>query len=131
MTENIKVCLSSQRNDLSLQLLIFLLFFSIFKILKSCSDSAVNIDCNDLIYNVLSGIWSDRTKLGKERGRNIEFGPSRYGVKGKSRIYTNYLKDSEGNKHETDKEKCNTMESTWKEIFRIMEEDKDKFDVAH
>ncbi len=43
-------------------------------------------------------------------------------------IYTNYLKDSEGNKYYTNKEKCKLFENTWKDAFRITEEEEINFD---
>ena len=51
--------------------------------------------------------------------------------KGKNLIHTNYLKDSDGNKYYLDKEKCDLMERTWKDIFRITEEEEANFDAAH
>ncbi len=42
--------------------------------------------------------------------------------KGKNLLHTNFLKDSEGNKYQTDKETSNLMESTWKDVFKITEE---------
>ncbi len=50
--------------------------------------------------------------------------------KGKNQIQINYLKDSEGNKYYTHKEKCKLMENTWKDIFGITEEYEANFDVA-
>ncbi len=49
----------------------------------------------------------------------------------KNLIHTNYLKDPEGNKYYLDKEKCKLMERTWKDIFRITDEEEANFDVAH
>ncbi len=51
--------------------------------------------------------------------------------KGKNLIHTNYLKDTEGNRYYTDKEKYDLMESTWKDVFRITEDDEVNFDAAH
>ncbi len=45
--------------------------------------------------------------------------------------YTNYLKDSEGNKYYTNKEKCIVFENTWKDVFRITEEEEINFDNLH
>ncbi len=41
------------------------------------------------------------------------------------------MKDIDGNKYFTDKEKCNLMEQTWKDIFRITEEEENNFDKHH
>ncbi len=41
------------------------------------------------------------------------------------------MKDKDGNKFFTDKEKCNFMEQTWKDIFRITEAEENKFDKHH
>ncbi len=46
-------------------------------------------------------------------------------------IYTNFLKVSEGNKYYTNKEKYNLFESTWKDVFRITEEEDINFDNLH
>ncbi len=39
--------------------------------------------------------------------------------------------DKDGNKFFTDKEKCNLVEQTWKDIFRITEVEENKFDKHH
>lgn len=52
-------------------------------------------------------------------------------LKGKNGAYTNYMVDEDGNKFYTDKEKCNIMEKTWKDVFRITEEEEVLFDAAH
>lgn len=41
------------------------------------------------------------------------------------------MKDTEGNKYYTDNEKCGLWESTWKDIFRITEDEEDLFDRDH
>ncbi len=46
-------------------------------------------------------------------------------------IHTNYLKDPEGNKYYLYKKKCKLMERTWKDIFRITEEEEANFYEAH
>ncbi len=40
------------------------------------------------------------------------------------------MKDADGDKYYTDKEKCNLMEKSWKSIFRITEEEVN-FDKNH
>ena len=52
-------------------------------------------------------------------------------LKGKNVTHTNSMKDPEGNKYYTDKEKCNLMETTWRDIFRIIDEEEAKFDRQH
>lgn len=34
------------------------------------------------------------------------------------------MKDTDGNKYYTDKEKCTLMEKTWRDVFRITKEEK-------
>ena len=41
------------------------------------------------------------------------------------------MKNTEGNKYYTDKEKYGLLESTWKDIFRITEDEEDLFDRDH
>ena len=67
----------------------------------------------------------DYTKDTKEFWRKIKT------LKGNDVIYTNYIKDSEGRKYYTDKEKCEVLEKTWKEVFKITDEDEANFDIEH
>ncbi len=39
--------------------------------------------------------------------------------------------DEDGHRFYSDKEKCNLMEKSWKDIFRIREEDETNFDADH
>ncbi len=41
------------------------------------------------------------------------------------------MKDSAGKKYFSDKEKCSLMENTWRDVFRISEEDENNFDQQH
>ena len=68
---------------------------------------------------------SDNCKNRKEFWNKIKI------LKGKNTTYTNYMKDSEGKKHYTDKEKCNLMEQTGKNVFRISEQEENNFDKHH
>ncbi len=52
-------------------------------------------------------------------------------LKGKKSTYTNYMKDTEGKKYYSNKEKCNLMETTWKDVFKITEEEDNNFDKQH
>ncbi len=52
-------------------------------------------------------------------------------LKEKKESHTNYMKDTEGNKYFSNKEKCNLMEKTWKDVFKITEEEQNKFDKHH
>ncbi len=52
-------------------------------------------------------------------------------LKGRSTTHVNYLKDNDNNKYYSDQEKCNLMEKTWKNVFRITEEEENSFDKNH
>ncbi len=41
------------------------------------------------------------------------------------------MKDDEGNKYYTDKEKCNLLGKTWKDIFTITDQEEATFDTVH
>ncbi len=41
------------------------------------------------------------------------------------------MKGKDGNTYYTDKEKCTLMERTWKDVFRITDEEDAKFDSHH
>ena len=41
------------------------------------------------------------------------------------------MTDAEGNKYYTNKDKCDILERTWKEIFRITEDEEVLFDRDH
>ncbi len=41
------------------------------------------------------------------------------------------MKDKDGKKHLSDKEKCNLMVQTWQDVFRITEEEDNKFYKLH
>ena len=49
-------------------------------------------------------------------------------LKGKNTTHTNYMKDENGNKFYTDNEKCNLMEKTWKNVFKITEDEENRCD---
>ncbi len=46
-------------------------------------------------------------------------------------VHTNYMKDTEGNKYFSYIEKCTVMEKTWKDVFKITEEEENIFDKNH
>ncbi len=52
-------------------------------------------------------------------------------LKGQSSKYTNYLEDKNKDRYYTNRDKCNIMEKTWSDIFRITEEEEAKFDALH
>ncbi len=52
-------------------------------------------------------------------------------LKGKDIIHCNYIKDIEGNKYYSNKEKCNLMEKMWSHLFRITDEEEASFDRVH
>ncbi len=41
------------------------------------------------------------------------------------------MKYTEGKKYYSNKEKCNLMETTWKDVFKITEEEDNNFDKQH
>ncbi len=67
----------------------------------------------------------------KVSGDNKAFWQKIKQLKGNSSTHTNYLVDDQGKKYYTDAEKCITMENTWKNIFRISEEEEAAFDPQH
>ncbi len=52
-------------------------------------------------------------------------------LRGKTIPQNNYLKDENGREYHTCKEKCLIMQNTWSNIFRITEEEEQKFDIEH
>lgn len=52
-------------------------------------------------------------------------------LRGKTTPQNNYLKDDDGREYHTDKEKCNIMQETWSNIFKITEEEEQNFDLIH
>ena len=76
--------------------------------------------------------WEDKINKISENSKNSkQFWNKIKILKGKKTIYTNYMKDTEGKKYFSDKEKCNLMEKTWKDVFRITEEEENNFDKQH
>ena len=57
---------------------------------------------------------SDNSKNSKDFWNKIKI------LKGKNTTYTNYMKDSDGNKYHSDKEKCNLMEKTWRNVLKVI-----------
>jgi len=68
---------------------------------------------------------SDNSKNSKDFWNKIKI------LKGKNTTNIKYMKDKDGNKYFTDKEKCNLMEKTWKDVFRITDEEENNFDKNH
>ncbi len=52
-------------------------------------------------------------------------------LRGNNSTHTNYLVDQYGNKYYTNREQCNIMEETWRDVFRITEEEENTFDAQH
>ena len=76
--------------------------------------------------------WEDKIKHISENSKNSkDFWNKIKVLKGKSTNHTNYLKDEEGKQYFSDKEKCNLMEKTWRNVFRITEEEDNSFDKNH
>ncbi len=51
-----------------------------------------------------------------------EFG-ARNMLTGQSSKYSNYLEDKDKNRHYTNRKKCNIMEKTWSDVFRLTKEE--------
>ena len=67
--------------------------------------------------------WEEKINYISENSKNSkEFWNKIKILKSKTTTHTNYMKDDDGKKYFTDKEKCNLMENTWKNVFRITEE---------
>lgn len=76
--------------------------------------------------------WEDQIKYISENSKNSkQFWNKIKLLQGKKTAHTNYMKDSEGNKYYSEKEKCNLMEKTWSNVFRITEEEENSFDQDH
>lgn len=88
--------------------------------LKEKCKEAYNKNWEDSIDNIIEASKDSKTFWNKIKK-----------LKGKDIIHTNYMKDEEGNKYYSDKEKCKLMENSWKDIFRIKEEEEANFDVNH
>ncbi len=75
--------------------------------------------------------WNDKINI-IETSRDTKAFWSRISLlKGRSTKHANYIEDKEGRRYYSDKEKCNTMENTWKDIFRKTEEYEANFDTIH
>jgi len=76
--------------------------------------------------------WEDKINYISENCKNSkQFWNKIKILKGKKTVYTNYMKDTEGKKYFSDKEKCNLLEKTWKDVFKITEEEENNFDKEH
>ncbi len=76
--------------------------------------------------------WENKLKDLMNHSKNSkEFWNKFKTLKGKNVAYVNYMKDSERNKYYSDKEKCDLFEKTWRDIFRITEDEEAKFDRNH
>ncbi len=75
--------------------------------------------------------WNDKINNIIETSRDTKAFWSKINLlKGRSTKHTNYIEDKEGRRYYSDKEKCNIMENTWKDIFKITE-DEANFDTIH
>ncbi len=81
--------------------------------LKDKCKEACDINFENKINNII-----DITKDTKEFWNKIKL------LKGQRTKHTNYLEEKAGNRYHTNKEKPYIMENTWKEIFKINEEEK-------
>ena len=76
--------------------------------------------------------WEDKINyISKNCKNSKDFWSKIKILKGKTTTNINYMKDKDGNKYFTDKEKCDLMEKTWKDVFRITEEEDNNFDKQH
>ncbi len=76
--------------------------------------------------------WEDKISYISENSKNSnDFWNQIKILKGKNTTHVNYMKDQDGNNYNTDKEKCTLMEKTWKDVFRITEEEEINFDQNH
>ncbi len=81
---------------------------------------AANMNWEDKISNIIEKSKDKKAFLEKI---NI--------LKGRTTKYTNYLEDKDGQRYYTNKEKCNLMEKSWRDIFRITAEEDAAFDQTH
>ncbi len=76
--------------------------------------------------------WEDKINHISENSKNSKQFWNKINVlKGKMTVHTNYMKDVEGNKYFSDIEKYNVMEKTWKDVFKVTEEEENNFDKNH
>ncbi len=76
--------------------------------------------------------WEDQIKFLSDNSKNSkQFWNKIKILKGKKNNHTNYMKDTEGKKYYSDQEKCQLMEETWKNVFRITDEEEQNFDKQH
>ncbi len=80
-------------------------------------------------YNKIGRI--ELTKYQKTHKKSKQFWNKIKLLKGKKTPHTNYMKDKDGNKYFTDKEKCNLMEETWENVFKITEEEENSLHKQH
>ncbi len=52
-------------------------------------------------------------------------------LKGQTNKHTNYLEDKDGQRYYTNKERCNIMEKSCRDIFRITDEEDATYDQLH
>ena len=75
--------------------------------------------------------WEEKINISENCKNSKQFWNKIKFLKGNKITTTNYMKDNEGNKFFTDQEKCHLMEQTWKDVFRITEEEENYFDKNH
>ncbi len=74
----------------------------------------IRTELSELCKEAYNENWEDRIKyISDNTKNNKEFWNKIKLLKGKNATHTNYMKDKNGNKFFTDKEKCNLMEQTW------------------
>ncbi|MFV0504970.1 MAG: hypothetical protein ACK5LT_13550, partial [Lachnospirales bacterium] len=76
--------------------------------------------------------WENKIKSIIECSKNTkDFWNKIKTLKGKNFIHANYMVDQEGNKHFSDREKCEVLAKTWREVFKITEEEEANYDTQH
>ncbi len=92
----------------------------------------IRTELRELCHEAYNKNWEDQIEYISDNTKNSrEFWNKMKLLKGKNAAHTNYMKDKDGNKFFTDKEKYYLMEQTWKVIFRITEAEENKFDKHH
>ncbi len=88
--------------------------------LKEKCMQASNKNCEEKISNII-----EKSKDTKAFWNQISL------LKGQTNKYTNYLEDKDGQRYYTNKERCNIMGKSRRDIFRITDEEDATFDQLH
>ncbi len=92
----------------------------------------IRVELKDKCKMASSKNWEDKLEQIVNSSKDIKtFWGKVNQLRGKPVIHANYLKDQHNNRYYSDTEKCTIMERTWKEIFKITDEEEQKFDAQH